>query len=46
VAVGVLLGATAGSRLLPKMHSRSIRLLFVAILVWISIEMLWKGVRL
>jgi uncharacterized membrane protein YfcA len=45
VAVGVLFGATAGSRLLGKMHSRSIRLLFVAILIWISCQMLWKGLR-
>ena len=45
VAVGVLLGATTGSRLLGKMHSRSIRLMFVAILLWISCQMLWKGLR-
>jgi uncharacterized membrane protein YfcA len=45
VAVGVLIGATTGSRLLPKLKSRSIRLLFVAILLWISIQMLWKGLR-
>ncbi len=45
VAVGVLIGATVGSRLLGKAKSRSIRLLFVAILLWISIEMLWKGIR-
>lgn len=45
VAVGVLIGATAGSRLLGKLKSRSIRLLFVAILLWISIQMLWKGLR-
>jgi uncharacterized membrane protein YfcA len=45
VAVGVLLGATTGSRLLGKMQSRSIRLMFVAILLWISLQMLWKGLR-
>ena len=45
VAVGVLLGATVWLALLGKMHSRSIRLLFVAILLWISCQMLWKGLR-
>jgi uncharacterized membrane protein YfcA len=45
VAVGVLIGATTGSKLLGKLHSRWIRLIFVAILLWISVQMLWKGVR-
>ena len=45
VAAGVLLGATAGSRLLGKLHSRVIRLVFVIVLLWISAQMLLKGVR-
>jgi uncharacterized membrane protein YfcA len=44
VAVGVLLGATGGSLLLPRLKNQFIRLIFVAVLLWISIEMLWKGV--
>ena len=45
VACGVLLGATAGSRLLGKLHSKVIRVVFVAVLLWVSLEMLIKGLR-
>jgi uncharacterized membrane protein YfcA len=45
VAAGVLLGATAGSKLLPRLHGKVIRIIFVIVLLWISIEMLLKGVR-
>jgi uncharacterized membrane protein YfcA len=44
VAAGVLLGATAGSRLLGKLHSKSIRAAFVIVLLWISVQMLLKGI--
>ncbi len=43
VAAGVLLGATFGARVLGRITSRSIRLLFVGVLVVISLEMLQKG---
>ena len=43
VATGVLLGATGGSHLLGKLHSTSIRIAFVVVLLWISIQMLIKG---
>jgi uncharacterized membrane protein YfcA len=43
VAAGVLIGATGGSRLLPRLQNQVIRVAFVVVLVWISIEMLWKG---
>src|SRR4051794_24249275 len=45
VAAGVLLGATAGSRLLGKLQSQKIRILFVLVLLWVSLQMLWKGVH-
>ena len=45
VAVGVLIGATAGSHLLGKLHSRVIRLVFVVVLLWVSAEMLIKGLK-
>lgn len=45
VAVGVLFGATAGSRLLPKLHNQSIRLTFVVVLLWVSAQMFLKGVH-
>jgi uncharacterized membrane protein YfcA len=45
VAVGVLVGALIGSHLLPKLRSSTIRLFFVFILLIISAQMLYKGVR-
>jgi uncharacterized membrane protein YfcA len=45
VAVGVLVGAAVGSRLLGHLADRTIRLVFVLVLLWISGAMLWKGFR-
>src|SRR5690349_7180855 len=45
VATGVLIGAVVGSRLLGRMHGTTIRLVFVAVLLWVSGEMLLKGLR-
>jgi uncharacterized membrane protein YfcA len=45
VATGVLIGATAGSRLLGKLQNSTIRVVFVVILLWVSVEMLFKGIR-
>src|SRR5205823_11922143 len=45
VATGVLIGATAGSRILPRLHSHFIRILFILVLLWISAQLLWKGFR-
>lgn len=45
VAAGVLLGATAGSRLLGRLRSEWIRAIFVIVLLYISGSMLWKGIR-
>jgi uncharacterized membrane protein YfcA len=45
VATGVLVGATAGARLLGRLHSSTIRVIFVVVLLWISVQMLLKGVR-
>jgi hypothetical protein len=45
VAAGVLIGAVGGSRLLPGLRGRSIRIVFVIVLAWISLQMLWKGIR-
>jgi uncharacterized membrane protein YfcA len=44
VAAGVLVGATAGSRLLGRIGGRSIRIVFVVVLIVVSVEMLWKGI--
>jgi uncharacterized membrane protein YfcA len=45
VAAGVLIGATGGSHLLAKLTNQSIRIVFIIVLLWISFEMLWKGIR-
>jgi len=45
VAAGVVVGATIGSRLLGVLHSRLIRTVFVAVLLWISIQMLIRGLQ-
>ncbi len=45
VAVGVLLGARIGVRLLGRLESATIRVAFILILLWVSVEMLLKGVR-
>ena len=44
VAMGVLIGALFGSRMLPRIENRVVRQLFVAALLIISIQMLIKGV--
>ncbi len=45
VAAGVVIGATVGSRLLSALESRSIRVAFVVVLLWISVQMLIKGLQ-
>jgi uncharacterized protein len=45
VCVGVTLGAFAGSRYLTKLKNGSLRMLFVTVLLWVSYEMLAKGIR-
>ncbi len=43
VAIGVLAGALGGSRLLARIAARTLRLVFVIVLVVISVEMLQRG---
>lgn len=45
VAVGVLLGAVLGSRLLGRLSNSAVRLMFVLVLLWISGAMLLRGIR-
>ena len=45
VAMGVLAGALGGSKLLGRLESSLIRKVFVAVLLWVSLEMLLKGMR-
>jgi uncharacterized membrane protein YfcA len=43
VALGVLLGATIGARLLPKVSNVTIRKIFVPILLLVAVQMLIRG---
>jgi uncharacterized membrane protein YfcA len=45
VAAGVLVGATGGARLLGRLHSNLIRIMFVIVLLWVSVQMLLRGMR-
>ena len=45
VAIGVMAGAFAGSHTLGRIGSKSVRAIFVVVLVLIALEMLVKGVR-
>ncbi len=44
IAIGTTIGSLIGSRILPKMKDRTIRILFLIILVYLIIQMLYKGV--
>jgi uncharacterized protein len=44
VAAGVLVGATVGSALLGRLQSSSVRTVFVIVLLWVSAQMLLKGI--
>ena len=45
VAVGVLLGAMMGAAVLPKLRSSTVRVVFVFVILWISAQMLYKGIH-
>jgi len=42
-AVGILLGAFMGSKVLPGLKSKTIRYIFILILIFLGIEMILKG---
>lgn len=44
VAIGILIGALIGTRLLGKITANRLRILFVVVLAFIAIEMLLKGI--
>ncbi len=46
VALGVLLGATVGTRVMQRLKSKTIRLIFVPVLAFVSIQMIVKGIGL
>ncbi len=46
VALGVLMGATVGTRVMEHLHSKTLRIIFVPVLAIVSIQMIMKGVKL
>ena len=44
VATGVLVGAFLGSRLMGRLKSSTIRIVFVVVLLWVSFQMLKQGI--
>ena len=44
MAVGVTVGAVVGGRLLNRLHDRHLKILFFAIVIFLIIQMLYKGV--
>jgi len=45
VAIGVLIGARAGSQLLGRLQSKALRIAFVIVLLIVSGQMFFKGIR-
>lgn len=45
VAIGIILGSWVGARTMMKMSSGSIRKIFIALLIIVSIQMIYKGMQ-
>lgn len=43
VALGVLIGATVGARILPRLPNRTVRLIFLPVLVVLGLQMVLRG---
>ncbi|KLU60418.1 hypothetical protein CEB3_c32690 [Peptococcaceae bacterium CEB3] len=43
VALGVLLGAQAGTKVMERLNNKTLRLIFIPILLYVALQMLWKG---
>ncbi|EIA20132.1 hypothetical protein X560_0059 [Listeria fleischmannii 1991] len=43
VAIGVLIGATIGTRVMQRLKSKVIRLVFIPVLLYVSIQMILEG---
>jgi uncharacterized membrane protein YfcA len=44
VALGVLAGATLGTKIMQNLKSKTIRKIFIPVLAYVSIEMIIKGI--
>ncbi|AWB43215.1 permease [Paenibacillus sp. CAA11] len=45
VALGVLIGATVGSRVMQRMKSKTIRKLFIPVMIYVALQMMYEGWR-
>lgn len=43
VALGVLIGARVGTKVMEKLNNKTLRLIFIPILLYVALQMLWKG---
>lgn len=43
VALGVLIGARVGTKIMERLNNRTLRLIFIPIVIYIALEMLLKG---
>lgn len=46
VALGVLSGALVGTRVMVRLKGSTLRVLFIPVLLYIAVQMMWKGVGL
>ncbi len=44
MAIGTTIGSLAGTRILNKLSNRTVRLLFIVVLVYLIVQMVYKGV--
>lgn len=45
VAIGVLIGATLGTRIMIHLRNTTLRKIFIPILFYVSLQMLWEGLH-
>ncbi|CAH0117812.1 MULTISPECIES: sulfite exporter TauE/SafE family protein [unclassified Paenibacillus] len=46
VALGVLAGATVGARIMQRLKSKTIRMLFIPVLLYVALQMIFQGAGL
>lgn len=46
VALGVLAGATIGAQIMQRMKSKTIRMLFIPVLLYVALQMMYEGMGL
>jgi uncharacterized membrane protein YfcA len=46
VALGVLIGATVGTKVMQRLKSATLRMIFIPVLLYVAIQMIVKGVKL